>query len=354
MNHINDDLLKKAETEAVYNIYLYLAHFTNPSDNESLLSITAGLDNAFKAMKPSMRKERDLYRLEILKNAVFSNPALAGSRIGSLTRSKNGLSACCFTKPGGDVSVVFRGTGQGEWIDNGEGLSGIPEENTYITYGKDGSPRYIRTIHKDYATDQQTEALNWFSRIAAVNGWSSDTSITVSGHSKGGNKAQFIAISSDLPDLCISFDGHGFSPEALVSFAGSKGFKERRNRIFSLSADNDYVNVLGKRLALKEHIYYFEARSGIHHLEAMLDKNGRLNRQCEQGRLSAYAETVSEELMSLRPSVRQYATLGIMNIFQKYLGRGTPVNNDSVSLEKTVAGLGVTIGSILNQFRKAH
>ena len=82
-------------------------------------------------------------------------------------------------------------------------------------------------------------------------------------------------------------------------------------------------------------------------MEAMLDKNGNFNKQCEQGELSEYVENVSKELMDMDPSLRQYATLGIMNLCQKYMGKGTPVNGDEVSTEETVAGLGISIAPLL-------
>ena len=54
----------------------------------------------------------------------------------------------------------------------------------------------------------------------------------------------------------------------------------------------------------------------------------------------------------MNPEIRQHATLGIMNIFQKYVGRGTPVNGDFVSSEKTIAGIGIAATAFLNQLIK--
>lgn len=354
MNPIHSRILKKANEEAIYNIYLYLVDKTAPANHESLKSIVLGLEVALRNQKNNDWEDRDIYRLNILKNAVANNAILANSRIGNLTRSKSGSTACSFTKPNGDVSVVFKGTGGGEWIDNGEGLSGIPEENTYITYGKNGKVVSSKIIRNDFATDQQVEALNWFHKIVAQNGWNNRTRITVSGHSKGGNKAQFITVHSDLVNDCYSFDGQGFSPEALSALRKQYGadFEKRRRKIRSFSTDNDYVNVLGERLVPENQIYYFESFMGFHYMEAMLDRNGQFNLQSEQGKLSRYVETVSEEIMNMDPLIRQYATLGIMNLFQKYLGEGTPVNGDAVSVEKTLAGIGVSIGPLLRQLRE--
>ena len=354
MNFIDNKLLQKVNDEAIYNIYLYLADKTAPKEYEPLQSIIVGLDSELKSKKLNTWKDRDIYRLRILKNAVNANPLLAYSKISSLTVSKNGLTACSFIKPNGNISIVFKGTGDGEWIDNGEGLSGIPEENIYITYDKNGDVLYREIVTNDYASDQQVEALNWFNLITVKNGWNSLGNITVSGHSKGGNKAQFVAMHSDNISACYSFDGQGFSPEALASLKDRCGikFSQRRQCIHSFSTDNDYVNVLGERLVQKNHIYYFKSSGGIHYMESMLNINGGFNPQCEQARLSKYVETISKELMSMNPKIRQYATLGIMNIFQKYLGDGIPVNNDKVSTEKTIAGIILSIKTLLRQIQK--
>lgn len=348
MNILNSSLLERAEREAVYNVYMYLAAKTTPTDGESLGSIVAGLQAASEMGRPAPWSGRDRLRLSILTSALAAAPALASSKIGNIIRRVNGLYACSFTSPDGSVSVVFKGTGSGEWIDNGEGLSGVPEENTYITYGAGGTATQVSTAPADYATDQQAEALNWFNYTAAKEGWRA-ASITLSGHSKGGNKAQFITVHSDRVKACFTFDGHGFSPEALASFEAQYGtlLLPRREKIISISAANDYVNVLGERLPPEENIYFVRASGGLHYMEAMLTKGGRLNPPAEQGALSRYIESVSEELMSMPPHIRQHATLAVMNIFQKYYGRGTPVNGDSVSTEQTVAGIAVAIGALL-------
>ena len=351
MNFLNNDVLHKANEEAIYNLYLYLADKSQYTENDTFKSIVNDLE---ENQKLHYWKDKDIYRLEILKNANNNNSILANSKIYDLTRQENGLTACSFIKPNGNISVIFKGTGSGEWIDNGEGLSGIPEENTYTTYEKDGNIMYNKIVQKDYATDQQVEALNWFSYIASKNNWTPHTKITVSGHSKGGNKAQFVAIHSGLVSECYSFCGQGFSPEAIDSFKNQYGkvYEERKEKIYSFSADNDYVNVLGMRLVPDKNIYYIKSHSGLHNIEAILDKNGKFRLQTEQGKLSLYVENISKELMSQKPSTRQYATLGIMNVFQKYLGQGVPVNNDSVSIEKTIAGIGLSIGYLLRQLKK--
>lgn len=344
MNFLDEKQLIKANEEAIFNIYIYLLKLKPPTVGQAFGDIVDGLSK-------SIVKDNDRYKLKILKSAASANKSLAKSMLTALTVSPNGLTACAFTKPYGNISVIFKGTGSGEWIDNGEGLSGICEENTYISYDKNGDELYRKSYQCDYASDQQVEALNWFMKTAAVNGWTNENEIIISGHSKGGNKAQFVAINSDLASCCYSFDGQGFSAEAIVALKNRYGlhFERRRKNIRSFSAENDYVNVLGERLMPEENIFYFRSHGGLHPLEAILDKSARLYSQCEQGMLSKYVEGISRQIMSMPPETRQYATLGIMNIFQKYLGRGTPVNGDNVSITKTIIGISIATARLLMQ-----
>ena len=355
MNYIDEKTLKKANKEAIFNVYSYIADKgKRPANGDLFSSIVLKLREDCNN-NPSSWDGREIYQLKVLEAAVSNNSKVAGAVIGNQINSVNGLNACTFTCSNRDVSVVFRGTAGGEWIDNGKGLSGIPEENTYIIYGENGEVIEELTLQWNYATNQQVEALNWFHKIASENSWSVDTNITISGHSKGGNKAQFVTIHSDLIDACYSFDGQGFSPEALDALEAKYRvkFEERRRKILSFATDNDYVNVLGEPLVPENQVYYFESPIGdknaiaYHHMEAMLDKNGKFNKQCEQGQLSEYVQNISRELMEVEPVYRQFATLGIMNLFQKYMGKGIPANDDRVSTAETIVGVAVAIATLL-------
>jgi len=328
-----DDLWKRINLAALLCHFIYSAHKTKIESGEKLSDIIKRLDEP------------------ILSSAIKNNPDFAHTVIKNLTVSENGMTAGCTETPNGEIYVIFRGTGSGEWIDNGEGLSGIPEENTYFTY-KDGKIIKRTIISKDFASDQQAEALNWFNRMADIHGWKEDSRIYLCGHSKGGNKAQFVFIKTEPGKQCFSFCGQGFSPEAYKAFRASMGedFEKRRQDIFSISSENDYVNVLGKRLMPKSNVIYLKSQ-GFHSMKALLDKNGNLNPKTVQGRLSQYAQGISEELMDMPPFIRKYATLGTMNIFQRYLGKGVAVNGDRVSFEETIAGIALTLPSLLN-FRK--
>ncbi|HEX9060437.1 MAG TPA: Mbeg1-like protein, partial [Clostridia bacterium] len=125
-----------------------------------------------------------------------------------------GMRAACFTDETSDkTTLVFRGThGAYEWHDNGLGGS--------------------ETI-----TGQQQAALDYINNLPETY-----KNLIVTGHSKGGNKAQFVTIMSDRVEKCYSFDGQGFSKEFLEVY--KEKIKEKSSKITSISAENDFVNCL--------------------------------------------------------------------------------------------------------------
>lgn len=354
MNTLSQEIMKTANDSAIFNLYLYIADKAVPCSGETLKVIVRNLDADFKEQRIRLWNPQEIYQLMILKNAVEARPDIASAVISELTLSTNGMTACVFTMPDGEIHVAFKGTGTGEWIDNGEGLSGITDENTYIDYDGKGSITAYRIVQDDYATDQQVEALNWFRRIASENRWDKNRRIIVSGHSKGGNKAQFITIHSDIVSMCFSFNGQGFSPEALESFRRTYAdeYDTRRSRIYSFASENDFVNILGEYLVPENQIYYFESALRSHPIEFMLRPDGSFRGQCEQGWFSRYAESVSEDLMTLTPALRKYAALGIMNVFQKYIAKDDAINGDIVSKEETLAGISIAITMVMRRFKK--
>ncbi len=124
--------------------------------------------------------------------------------------------AVCYTDPKDeDAVVVFRGTGgtRQAWCDNFEGAF---EEDTKIQRIADDFVRHECAIYDD---------------------------IVVTGHSKGGNMAQYVTVKQNARVAqCISFDGQGFG-DAMIS-ADHGGIKAASPKITSISAYNDFVNIL--------------------------------------------------------------------------------------------------------------
>jgi hypothetical protein len=144
---------------------------------------------------------------------VKSDPEIARLRLADMNHNpKNGSSMAVFVSPGGEACAIFRGTGFGEWPDNILGASSVQ-------------------------TAQQKEALEWFNSLPYEN-------ITVAGHSKGGNKAMYVAVMSDKAGECYSFDGQGFSPDFIEDADISRRIDAKRNSIHSISNYRDFVSVM--------------------------------------------------------------------------------------------------------------
>ena len=117
-----------------------------------------------------------------------------------------------------ELIVVFRGTSKGEWLDNFLGGA--------ATDAEDG-----------VSTRQQIRALKWYQTIPKEGYY-----VTVTGHSKGGNKAKYITVLDDSVNRCVSFNGQGFSEEFITWYYARIGI--RKKIIENHNTEYDYVNWL--------------------------------------------------------------------------------------------------------------
>ena len=117
---------------------------------------------------------------ENLKNLVLTD---------TMENSNGTTLALCFAESvdSKEAIVAFKGTSGGEeWIDNVEGLN-VSD------------------------TRCQREALDFIESLKYEN-------VTTIGHSKGGNKAMYVAITSDKVTRCVAFDAQGFSQKFLDKY----------------------------------------------------------------------------------------------------------------------------------------
>lgn len=119
---------------------------------------------------------------------------------------------------GNDLILVYKGTaGDMEWRDNGEG-------------------GYYNVAD----TKQQQIALEYFDKM--IGEYESDK-IYVSGHSKGGNKAQYIGVlRGDLIEHVYAFDGQGFNQAFLLKYKNL--IEKNGGKITNISNELDFVNIL--------------------------------------------------------------------------------------------------------------
>lgn len=135
----------------------------------------------------------------------------------------NDLRAVCFANEDeSNACVIFRGTGgtYDAWYDN---VTGEYEKDTKL-----------QKLAADFIKNDCGQYEN----------------LTVSGHSKGGNLAQYVTVVCGTQvDECISFDGQGFSKSFIKEY--SKEIEGAKDKITSIAAYNDYVNILLTAIASK-------------------------------------------------------------------------------------------------------
>lgn len=144
-----------------------------------------------------------------LINAAKNDEQLSNLKIKSTLPDPNGkhASGACFVDDNGNATVAFRGTGQYEWLDNGK-----------MAYSAD--------------TEQQELAKDW------VNSLGYDD-ITVIGHSKGGNKAEYVTIATDKIARCVAFDAPGFGEEFCDKYKDE--IANKKDRITLIAPQDGYV-----------------------------------------------------------------------------------------------------------------
>ncbi|MBD5474813.1 MAG: DUF2974 domain-containing protein [Lachnospiraceae bacterium] len=170
-------------------------------------------------------------------NAVLADDTLLDMKMIAVKKGSEktgGTAAVFFNEKTGEVVVAFRGTEKDEWRDNFVGGAATIFEKGAENVNHDGvSTRY------------QEEALKWYQELdlpKLTNLEISKITITVTGHSKGGNKAKYITILDDSVSRCLSFDGQGFSDEFFEEY--ERRIAERACVISNHNVDFDYVNPL--------------------------------------------------------------------------------------------------------------
>lgn len=332
-------LRSKAEICALLNEFLYLG-FKDAGENDTLADIIAAIESNPKKYESFIKKDE----FTILKaNLDRIGDYQIGNQSWNLSQFNSGTGACTFTDPdSGKIYVVYRGTGDGEWLDNGLGMT-------------------------QASTRQQEEAARYFDYVVEHNGLNGSDDITVTGHSKGGNKSQYVTVNSeykDYIDQCISLDGQGFSPEAIAAFKekyGEEAYQAYLEKMYSICGENDYVNPLGVKIILDGHTYYiktpatddnFVAGHDLKYYFALYDENGNpvfkdgqqqfgssMNPEAERGLLALNAEELSKALMRLPPDKRQDAAMVIMQLMEATEGEKIGLYGEQCTIENIIGFL---------------
>ena len=160
---------------------------------------------------------------------IMQDPILSRMQIAHASRTTGGADRLIITSPPDapvkEAIVVMEGTTGGvEWRDNFAG--GCKTDQA------DG-----------VSTKEQVDTLDWFQNNPQVQDiLDGCDKITVSGHSKGGNRAKYLALFDERIDECISFDGQGFSDEFVQKYA--ELIQQRQGKVTNYNHQGDYVNIL--------------------------------------------------------------------------------------------------------------
>ncbi len=234
-----------------------------------------------------------------------------------------GAYAAAFQRSDGTVYIACRGTGDGRWFDNGDAFAA-----QYSLY--------------------QRAASSYFDKVVEDMHIDGNTNLIVTGHSKGGNIAQFIALDSKhrfLVDKVYSIDGQGFSPEAVKYFKqkfGEDFYNKQIEKMYSICGDNDYVNVLGNKIISDDHTVYIDTSgNGTRDLDvydmmnahALFTENGATEGNLfnystgefypqtdKQRELALTAQKLSEEIMKLPIAERREICRALMSLLELKMG----------------------------------
>lgn len=152
----------------------------------------------------------------IKKNETIMNTKIVDSYIDQAYGGGKGLSAVFVNEEEKEAVVAFRGTASMEWADDMEGAA------VTDTLQQINALEYFRSVVRRYDLTRYD--------------------ITVTGHSKGGNKAKYITILDDTPTRCISFDGQGFSDKFMTHYRDR--IIKRQDLIQNHNVDYDFVNII--------------------------------------------------------------------------------------------------------------
>ena len=289
------DILDFIDTykEEIEDSFRYSAAYNFQDDDERTIAINTFIQmfSVFKKAVSNTELEDIIFKDSSwnvkYENEEFANYCTNGAVFESAT----------------EVYVVFEGTIDAEWLDNGEGLS------------QDKS-------------DQQENALAYFNLVAQENGWTETDTVIVSGHSKGGNKAQYITLyaeDADIIDYCISVNGQGFSnleEEEHYTKHSKQQRQEAIDKMYSLCGEYDYVHGLGNVIIPDERTIiidldndkFYENIVAVGHCMPWFfyrdgEFHGDLNPIGEESSLSGLVTEASNRVMELSDSELEYLTL---------------------------------------------
>jgi len=324
--------MSEEEISTILNTYMYF-DYKEADDGMSMEEIVKELSSSPDCAPGGVHYGEYMVLSDAVKNQQVGSLIIDNQ--SHLMGFDSGTAGCTFYTPDRNcIYVVYRGTGDGEWPDNGIGMT-------------------------KSSTVQQQRALSYFETTIDKMNITEKQRLILTGHSKGGNKAQYALMSSDygeLVDVCYNIDGQGFSEDAIntwIDTYGESEYEKRRNRIIGVYGENDYVNVLGHSIVPQDNIYYIQTPveksnfAGYHDIKYMFAQQvtdpvtgevetiftGMRNAYAlQRGDLGNYAAQLSEDVMKLPEYRRDGCAAVIMQLMEVTRGSKEGINGEKLSL----------------------
>ena len=257
---MTEQTAQQIDLAAILNSFVYLDDDVAGVEGGTLWEIVQLLERSYEARGEEPRVEILQIRAAIEAHPEWGQVMLVNrsSTNDSARWTDDLIQAATFQDAAGNYYVAYRGTGEGRWTDNGDGMTA---ESTLM---QRAAADYFDKMAERYFTDAHARGAE----------------VIVTGHSKGGNESQYVTMAASyeyLIDRCYSFDGQGFSDAAMEHFRlryGGEYFERQQVKLYSICGENDYVHDLGRQAVLKEHVYYVPTiGAGFtewHHISNML------------------------------------------------------------------------------------
>ena len=336
---LTDSMKQEMDIAALVDLYTYLDDYTVNAKGDNLGELMDFM--AAKNKKVTKKPEYQAIKAALDKHPEWKKLELLDQSSDSTTPdiwTDDKIQAVCFKYPKGngvnDYYVGYRGTGDGRWRDNAEGMT-------------------------EALTPMQDEAADYFDHLFSTHDelntvHDNGGRLIVTGHSKGGNEAQYVTMASahrNFIDNCYSYDGQGFSKKADDKFqedCGEELYNLQKDKIYSICGENDPVHELGKKqIVSDDHTYYvgYTDSGGFscHDLTAMLygaggytgirwsEKNGGHG---EQGYMGKFAKRLNKELQGLDDDDLRSSALITMAIIDFCMQVDHPLNMYNLSEQK--------------------
>ncbi len=296
------------------------ADFSKYADSEYTTNISPKISIKFEV--PGMEGIQQ-HNLEVI--AVHNLQTTDYLYENGQTVNVTGPKAIAFKDEAGNLYVHFNGTGDGKW--------------GYNTQAYDGQPSVV-----------QEQALTFFNEVVQNHYENTGTgNVYVSGHSQGGNTAQYVTINShygDYIDTCISLDGPGFSEQLIqdaINQHGEAFFDRQCDKIYAYNGESDFVSPLGQTHIIPEgHTTVVSTPSfetshnpyDAHVVTGMLT-NGSLNLPPEgteyhDSPFREFIKSFAAEVTTLPQEDQARAAELAMKFAEYYLGNGKISNQQTV------------------------